>query len=155
MFLIEMNYMNKNIEPIFLIDSNILIYAYDTTSPTKHEKAKILLEKCWQKQNMYAISTQNLAEFFVIITQKVPFPLSIEEAEQIIKDITSFPYWKILHYDEQTILRSIFYYKKTKKHFWDSLIVATMLQDGIVNIYTENVSDFQSFSEIQVVNPLM
>ena len=155
MFLIEMIYMGENSEPIFLIDSNILVYAYDITHPAKHEKAKILLEKCWRKQKKYAISSQNLAEFFVIITQKVPSPLSIEEAEQIIKDIASFPYWRIIHYDEQTIIKAIFYHKKTKKHFWDSLIAATMLQHGIVHICTENIGDFKNFSELQIVNPLV
>ncbi|MBI2146067.1 PIN domain-containing protein [Candidatus Woesearchaeota archaeon] len=147
--------MSENSEPLFLIDSNILVYAYDTTDPHKHLKAKTLLEKCWKREVAYTLSTQNLAEFFIIITKKVPTPLSLEGAGQIINDIISFPSWNVIDYNEQTLLRAIYHHQKSKSHFWDALIVATMVQAGVVHIYTENITDFQKFEGITVVNPLV
>ena len=140
-------------DSIKLVDTNILVYAYDVTDQQKHKRAKQLLEKCWKKEVVYAISSQNLAEFFIIITKKVPHPLPLEEAEQIIKDICAFSSWKVLQYSEQTLLKAIKLHKEKKKHFWDALIAATMLDAGITHIYTENESDFRSF-ELFVENPL-
>lgn len=136
-----------------LIDTNILVYAYDLADPLRHKKAKQLLEKCWKKEVSYAISSQNLGEFFVIITKKVPHPLSIEETEQIISDICSFSGWKVLHYTPETLQRAIKLYKIKKKQFWDTLIVATMIDAGITEIFTENTTDFSHFAQIKTTNP--
>ena len=138
---------------LYLVDTNILVYAYDLTDQKKHNIARELLEKCWKKEIVYAISSQNLAEFFIIVTKKIPSPLSIEEAEQIIKDICSFSSWKILHYTEKTLQQAIILFKEQKKHFWDALITATMLEAGITNIYTENEEDFKRFDKLTVTNP--
>lgn len=146
--------MSDITEPIFLLDTNILVYSYDATNQRKHQKAKELLQQCWQRKKTYAISVQNLAEFFVVITKKVPSPLSLEDAENIITDIISFTPWKVLHYDQETLLQSITLYKKSKKHFWDALLAATMLEAGINHIYTENTADFAGFEKIIAVNPV-
>ncbi len=136
-----------------LIDTNVLVYAYDTSEPLRHKKARQLLEKCWRKEALYAVSSQNLGEFFIIITKKVPHPLSIEEAEQIISDICSFSGWKVLHYTEETLQKAIRLYKIKKKQFWDTLIVATMIDAGITQIVTENIADFSHFTQIKTINP--
>jgi predicted nucleic acid-binding protein len=149
-----MSFMSGYNEPLFLIDSNVLVYAYDNTDKEKHEKAKVLLEKCWKKEIKYAISIQNLAEFFIIITKKVQNPLTIDEAEKIIKDVLEFSYWHIISYDQNTFLKAISLHKKFKKHFWDTMIIATMLNNEISHIYTENIKDFEQYAEIKVVNPL-
>jgi predicted nucleic acid-binding protein len=140
--------MNGN----FLIDSNVLIYAYDNSDIKKCETAKRLLEKCWKGEITYAISSQNLAEFFVVVTRKVPHPIDAKQAEHIISDITLFTQWNILSYNEQSILKAI-QLSPQSAHFWDALIVATMLESGIFNIYTENVQHFSPFKGIRAVNP--
>ncbi len=148
-----MNFMTEATEPVHLIDSNILIYGYDNTDPHKHKIAQKLLEQCWKKTSTFAISSQNLAEFFVIVTKKIPHPLPLEEAEQIIADIIHFPNWQVLNYDEQTLLKAIGLHKKERKHFWDAVIVATMLQNSVFHIYTENAKDFSGYESINAVNP--
>ena len=55
---------------ISLIDSNILVYAFDSSEKPKHKKAKELLKKCWNGERKFAVSTQNLSEFFVNATKK-------------------------------------------------------------------------------------
>ena len=127
-----------------LIDSNVLIYAYDQSDKEKHQKAKKLLSACWERKAFFFISSQNLAEFFVIVTSKIKPALSTNEAESIIKDIINFSQWRIISYNEDTILNAI---KLHKKHFWDSLIVATMLENSVFTIYTENMSDFAQFEK--------
>ncbi len=146
--------MSDQTRPVFLVDTNILVYAYDATDKKKHQKAKELLEQCWERKKKYVISVQNLAEFLVVITKKVPFPLSIEDAEKIINDIIHFTHWKVLHYNQETLLKGIALYKKSKKHLWDAMLAATMLEAEINHIYTENTADFANFENIIVVNPV-
>lgn len=38
--------------------------------------------------------------------------------------------------------------------FFDALIAATMIENGVDTIYTANEGDFQKFEEIKVINPL-
>ncbi|HLC90462.1 MAG TPA: PIN domain-containing protein [Candidatus Nanoarchaeia archaeon] len=144
--------MNDRTE-IALIDTNVLVYAYDTSDNQRHEKAKKLLERCWRKEVSYAISSQNLGEFFIIITKKVPHPLSVEEAEQIITDICSFSGWIVIHYTQKTLQQAIKLYKIRKKQFWDTMIIATMIEAGVTTIFTENEKDFSSFQQIKAINP--
>ena len=134
------------------IDTNILVYAYDTTDHKKHKIAKELIAKCWKKEIKYILSVQTLAEFFIVITKKVQNPLSEEQAKQIIKDITKFSSWKIINYSERTVVKAIEIHKKIKKHFWDALLSATIMEEGIERIYTENIKDF-TLEGLQPINP--
>jgi len=91
----------------------------------------------------------------VVITKKVPNPLSIEEAEHIINDICAFSNWFIINYDQNILLKAMNLHKEKKKHFWDALIVATMLNSNVYNIYSENVNDFKLYEQINVINPFI
>ncbi len=146
--------MNEN-EGISLIDSNVLVHAYNRADARKHVAAVNLLEKCWQRQVVYAVSIQNLAEFFVVVTKKVPSPLSIENAEKIIADICAFSHWRVLRSDEKTLQQAISLYKEFKGHFWDVLIAATMIDSGISHIYSENTDDFNRINGIRAKNPFI
>ena len=70
--------MKENEE--FLVDTNILVYAYDTSEGEKHTKAKEIVEKVWKKGGG-AITLQNLAEFVFVVIRKVKNPIPISEAK--------------------------------------------------------------------------
>ncbi len=140
-------------KPIYLIDTNFLVHAYNDADSHKHTKALELLSLCWQGKCTYALSIQNLAEFFTVITKKVPAPLSKEQAEKIVQDMIQFHQWKILRYDEKTLQEAIELHKRTNHHFWDCLLVATMKENNITHIYTENGDDFKRHDNIDIENP--
>ena len=56
---------------IHLIDTNILVYAFDNSEKKKHRAAVDLLKKCFDEKEKFAISSQNLAEFFMVMSSKV------------------------------------------------------------------------------------
>jgi len=62
--------------PDRLIDTNMLVYAYDTSEGTKHETAKQLLKQIWEEGGG-VVCVQNLMEFFVVITKKIESPIAI------------------------------------------------------------------------------
>jgi predicted nucleic acid-binding protein len=132
-----------------LLDSNILIYAYDTSEGEKHELARKLLEDCFMGQP-FAVSLQNLTEFFNTITKKIERPISSSEAEDVIKIILEFKNFRKLIPTDQTLRRAMRLGKLG--HFWDAMIAATMIENGITHIYTENAKDFQ-IPGITAINP--
>ncbi len=147
--------MNEDSEELFFIDTNILVYSLNKRNLSKHMVAEEFLNKCWKRKTKYALSTQNLAEFFVVMTKKASPPIPDEDVEGIIQDILEFSNWKVVSYNPKTLSRAIFLHKKTKKHFWDCLIAATMLENGISHIFTENVNDFVGIEGIKVINPFL
>src|SRR3989338_6463854 len=115
-----MRYMTDS-EKLFLIDTNLLIYAYDKSDEEKHLIANKILEKCWKGQANYVISNQNLAEFSSIITKKVKNPLNEDSTKKIVSDISNFRGFLIINYNQKTITKALEIKKETKTSFWDSL----------------------------------
>ncbi|MFV9689988.1 MAG: PIN domain-containing protein [Desulfobacteria bacterium] len=62
--------------PDRLIDTNILVYAYDISESTKHDIAKDILKQIWQDGGG-VVCVQNLMEFFVVIKKVQPVRLAI------------------------------------------------------------------------------
>lgn len=138
---------------IFLIDSNLLIYAFDSSDKFKHKIAKKLLMKCFSGNTKYAVSLQNLSEFFVIITKKVNNPISESEAIDIIKEMIEFNGFIKLEPTKNTIMNTLNINITTNITYWDSLIVAVMIEIQVFDIYTENTKDYSNIKRINSINP--
>ena len=141
----------------FFLDTNILVYAADTTSPF-HGACKKLREQGMTGNISLCISPQVLFEFFAVITnsKRVTQPIKPQEA---IKEMTK--YLRAAHiikiYPKSTVIEKTI--ELCQKHntksqeIFDVQIVATMLSNGITNIYTYDTSHFSRFEEIEVLTP--
>lgn len=136
-----------------LIDSSILIYAYDSSEKEKHKIAENILAKCWKKEIHYFLSTQNLSELYINITRYIKNPIPKEEAEENLKDIITFPNFQILTIEPQTIKKAINISIKYNLNYWDALIAAVMQENSINTIITENKKDFEKISWLTITNP--
>lgn len=136
-----------------IIDSNILIYAYDTAEADKHRAANEFLRKAIN-EGKASLSTQNLVEFYARITRgrKGAMALDKDYSRQLVEDFVDS--LNIISYDENTVLESLIVETNHGIHFWDALLAATMLENGIRTIYTENTKDFSKVPGIKAVNPL-
>jgi len=94
-------------DEICLIDTNILVYAYDESEGKKHEICKRLIDECWRLKEKYSISLQILSAFYVVITRKIENPVPMETAKGIIADIIEFQNWVVMKYGACTILSAI------------------------------------------------
>ena len=90
-----------------LVDTNIFGYVFDTGEPEKQKIAKELLSRCWRGETQYAVSVQNLAEFAVIVTEKVANPLPYVTVQEFIKNIGTFNGWKKVGYSSKTIEQAV------------------------------------------------
>ncbi|MFA4826196.1 MAG: PIN domain-containing protein [Methanoregula sp.] len=135
-----------------LIDTNILCYALDAGEPEKRAVAVELLSQCWRSEIDLTVSVQNLAEFSVVMTEKVKHPVPDAVVTRFIRDIVSFDGWRVIGYDPGTIMDAIDIRRTYSLHFWDALLAATMKQHSVGMIYTED-SHFKKIPWIQVNNP--
>lgn len=131
------------------LDTNILVYAYDVSSGTKHQKSSELLIKCWNA-GTGVLSTQVLQEFFVTVTQKIPNPLDFDTAKNIISDLLK---WEILTVNGECIVEGIEIQRKHRFSFWDSMIISAALKAGCDTILSEDLSHRQTISGIRIINP--
>ena len=85
------------------VDTNVLVYAHDKSAGTKHRVAKKLIIKLWES-NSGCLSVQVLQEFYVSVTQKVPQPMEVAVAAQVIRNLS---YWKVHEPSKEDVLSAI------------------------------------------------
>ena len=137
-----------------IIDTNIIAYAYDKSELKKREKCLKLIRPIFAGEEEVYITNQILSELFYTLTKNFRIPLAVEKAELIISAIIKSDNWNKINYNHNTVKKAIDLLKSFKIPFWDSLIVATMLENNIFCIYTENTQDFKKVPRLKVINPL-
>jgi predicted nucleic acid-binding protein len=135
-----------------LIDTNILGYVFDSREQEKRQISHDLLAKCWKGEIQYAVSVQNLAEFAVIVTEKVANPVPPDTVQAFIHTIIAYDGWIKIGYSGKTIEEAIKIQSLHKIHFWDALIIATMKEHGLSQIYSED-RHLARVPSITVINP--
>jgi predicted nucleic acid-binding protein len=135
-----------------LIDTNILGYIFDSREQEKRQISHDLLVKCWKGEIQYAVSVQNLAEFAVIMTEKVASPVPPDTVQAFIHTIIAYDGWIKIGYSGTTIEEAIKIQSLHKIHFWDALIIATMKEHGLSQIYSED-RHLARVPSITVINP--
>lgn len=135
-------------DKVFL-DTNIIIYAYDRTAGEKHNIAKKIVLDLWNS-GLGTISTQVLQEFFVIATQKIPKPLDIKLAKEIMRDLLK---WNVVVNDGDSILEAVNILLRYHYSFWDSMIIEAAIKSGAGVLLTEDFSDGQIINGLAIKNP--
>ena len=135
-------------EKVFL-DTNIIIYAYDASAGAKHEIAQALLVDLWHS-GRGVLSTQVLQEFFVNVIQKIPRPIDLIPAKNIVQD---FLKWKVIVNDGYSVLEAIDICHKYGFSFWDSLIIEAAVRGDAEILLSEDLSDGQLIEGVTIKNP--
>jgi len=139
-----------NDKPAFqFVDSNILVYAYDLAQGEKREKAKARLLSLWES-GFGCVSIQVLQEFFVNVTRKSEFPLSSEQAAQVIHDFSD---WKVHRPGIKDVIAAIDLHQRYRISFWDAMILQSARQSGCSILWSEDLSEGEDYAGAKVVNP--
>ena len=137
---------------ISFVDTNILVYAYDSDAGRKHDLAMELINRLWTTQNG-VLSTQVLCEFFVTVTRKIPTPIPVDHVRQIMEDYSSS--WRIVIITQDIILNAIGVMKNHALSFWDALIWSAAKYSGATCIYTEDFQHGYIIDDIEFINPFL
>ena len=133
-----------------LVDSNILAYAALKDQGEKHKEAVDAIANLILERRM-VVSIQNLVELSSVLLEKAKPAPELGNFKRTI-----FGYSKcaeVLRYSDFTIINAASIKKEHKIHFYDSLLIATMQENNISNILTENTKDFKGISWIKATNP--
>ncbi|MBI2139220.1 PIN domain-containing protein, partial [Candidatus Woesearchaeota archaeon] len=136
-----------------LIDSNILVYAFDKDEGEEYRRAGKLLEQCFLGEVTFSLSLQNISEFFVTITKKISHPVPMDIASLLLKKIIGFNGFVILEPTKKSIVRAVDLCTNKGISSWDAMIAAVMIENQIFEIITENTKDIQKVDMLRVTNP--
>ena len=131
------------------VDTNILVYAYDTSAGGKQERASALLEQLWNTRDG-CLSVQILQEFFVTVTRKIPKPLDAATAKEIIADLSR---WYVHVPAAEDVLGAIGLHQRTGIAFWDAMMVRSAVGMGCGVIYSEDLNHGQLYDGTRVEDP--
>lgn len=133
------------------IDTNILVYAYDSHEPDKQRTAQRLIKNAVVHESG-VISAQVLNEFYVTVTKRIKTPLSTEEAKQIIH---LFGVLETVDIDYMLVKRAIDTHEHYQVGYWDALIIAAAERAGCRSVVTEDLNDGQVYHGLIVENPFV
>ncbi len=140
-----MSYMNAKT----FIDTNILVYAFDSSEKGKQNIAQSLLNNEGTIGEI-SLSTQVLQEFFVIVTRKLKEPLSIDDASKTIQYFSVYP---LVQINPKLILKAIDRHQNESFSFWDALIVEAALQADCKILLSEDMQNERQIGKLKIVNP--
>lgn len=140
-----------------LFDTNVLVYANNADSPF-HSQCRALVEKAIAGGIDAVIAVQNLVELYAVITDKrrVERPLSPDDGRKLIEFYATVDGLRIIAPSAKSlsILTGLMAEQNPKsQNIFDFLLVATMMEHAVAEIYTYNVDHFNPFKTIIVSRP--
>jgi predicted nucleic acid-binding protein len=132
-------------------DTNVVVYAYDRTAGHKHDRARILIDRLWARDDG-ALSIQVLQELFVSLTRKIRPPVPFHRAREIVNDLST---WHIVEPTRHDIIAAIDASDRWKVSFWDALILTTARKAGATILWSEDLNEGQSYDGVVVRNPFL
>ncbi len=134
----------------YFVDTNILMYAHDTAAGDKHARAKALVEELWQNRSG-ALSTQILQELAVNLRRKAKNRLDAKATRDVVSDYLA---WHVVVTGGDSILEAIDLESRYQISFWDALVIQAAQVSGAEILYSEDLSDGQTYGSVRVINPL-
>ena len=134
----------------YFVDTNILMYAHDTSAGEKHERAKALVEELWRDRTG-VVSTQVLQELRSICAGRPRRPLDAKATRDIVADYLT---WQVVVNGGESILEALDLEARYQISFWDALVVQAAQASGAEILYSEDLSDGQTYGSVRVVDPL-
>lgn len=135
-----------------LVDTNVLVYAYDRSEPEKQRRAWEILKDLATLGNG-VLSTQTLAEFFVAVTRKLPLPLSAAEAYRHLENYLQS--WLVVDVTGMTVLEAARGVRDYQMNYWDAQVWATARLNQIPIVLSEDFQDGIVIEGVRFVNPFV
>lgn len=135
----------------YFVDTNILVYAHDASAGPKHDRARTLVEDLWRTRSG-VVSTQVLQELCVNLRRKAGRPLDLKTTREIVTDYLS---WEVVVNTGESVLEALDIENRYGISFWDALVIQAAESSGAAVLYSEDLSDGQTYGSVRIVNPLV
>jgi predicted nucleic acid-binding protein len=131
------------------LDTNILLYLFDTDSPEKQLRARALIEQYGFAEEAF-ISTQVVQEFYANVTRKLK--VLEQRALAAAQQLCRFP---MVQVSISMILTAIEIAQRHRLSFWDSLIVQAATVAGCSMLLTEDLQHGSQIGNLRIENPFL
>ena len=134
---------------LVFLDSNILVYTDDASSPEKRATARALVNK-HLGDGTAVVSLQVLQEYFAVTTRKLGVPAELaQEKVRILGE------GRVVRFEPSDVIAVIELYRLTHISFWDALIVHAARSAGVAVLYSEDLQHEGLVSGVRIVNPFI
>lgn len=142
---------------IALLDTNILIHAANAASRV-HAEARRLRDQAIEGAITVCLTPQILWEFYSVVTspRRVERPLAPDRA---LREMQAYAQAERITFifprpsTYRLVLDWLPRRRVTGRRIFDLYLVATMAENGVSMVYTENVDDFRGFPNVEALNP--
>jgi len=133
-----------------LIDTNVLVYAFDRSVQEKCARAETVLDLL-QVNHLGCLSVQSISEFIRATTRGALPKLSPQEAvAQADWVMNSFPIYPLTPTTVRVAFRGLLDYRLS---YYDAQIWACAFLNQIPVVFSEDFSDEQTLEGVRFVNP--
>ena len=132
----------------FFLDSNILIYAFDTQEPVKRARSRALIESL--PAEAIVLSAQVVNEFYFTVTRKLRRPLPAADAEAAVRGLSGF---RIVPLDYRLSLAGMEIVREHQVSIWDALIVQSAIEGKCRTLFSEDFQSGRNYGDLRVINP--
>jgi predicted nucleic acid-binding protein len=136
----------------FFLDTNIFIYSFETTSPTKSAQATKLIRTAIETRGGI-VSYQVVQEFFNVALRRFSKPMSAIDAEQYLS--TTFRPLLSVHSSQALYGEALRIAGRFRLPWYDSLIVASAIEGKCDVLYSEDFQDGQQIASLTISNPFV
>lgn len=127
------------------VDTNVLVYFISAEEGKKINAKEVI----FSSQEVY-ISSQVISEFISVCFSKEL--LGLEEIITLVNDLIEA--LRFSSVEESTIKKALQIKKDSKYSYWDSLIIASALENNCSILYTEDMQDGQVVDgNLSIINP--
>ncbi len=134
-----------------LLDANLLIYTLDPRDPAKRLRASEVIDTL-SETGAAAVSTQTLAEFYHIVTRKLPIPFPTDAAEtSLLRLSAALP---VILITLPIVLEAARGAGQYQMSYWDAQVWATAKLNQIPYVLTENMQERDILEGVRFLNPL-
>jgi len=134
-------------DPDFL-DTNVLVYAYETADAHKRRISKELLEGALAGNSV--VSAQVLNEFAATLLHKRAREFTVRQVLAILDALAPI---KTVLSSLELVERAVEAHAAYGLHFYDGLIVAAAERAGCRRIWSEDLNPGQQYFGVSVANP--
>lgn len=133
----------------FLIDTNVLVYAYDPSDVAKQEKALQVIGLLGDGAGV--LTVQVLGEFYWTVTRKIQPPLSPERAARSVENYLRS--WPVLDLARGVVAEAVRGVGRLQLPYWDALIWATAKLNQVPLVLSEDFADGAFLEGVRFLNP--
>ena len=133
-----------------LIDTNVLVYAFDQNDTQRQDRALGLLQQL-ELSGTGRLSVQSLAEFFSAATRRLRPPLTPAEALIQLERLSSA--FQVFDLTRPVVLEAARGVRDHQLAYWDAQLWAIARLNQVAAVFSEDFSSGTSLEGVRFVNP--